>query len=48
MPNGLPTTNTWQPSFGPLAADEIGRMARGETCSSVNPVSGSAATHRAA
>ena len=47
MPNGLPTTNTWLPSFGPSAADRIGRTARGETRRSVKPVWGSAATHRA-
>ena len=48
MPNGLPTTKTWLPSFGPSAAGRIGRTARGETRSSVRPVCGSAATHCAA
>ena len=48
MPNGLPTTKTWLPSFGPSAAARIGRTARGETRSSVKPVCGSAATQRAA
>ena len=48
MPNGLPTTKTWLPSFGPSDAGRIGRTARGETRSSVNPVCGSAATQRAA
>ncbi len=45
MPNGLPTMNTWLPSFGASSADRIGATERGETRRRVNPVSRSAATH---
>ena len=48
MPNGLPTTNTRLPSFGPSAAACIGRRIRGATSSNVKPVCGSAASQRAA
>ena len=48
MPNGLPTTNTRLPSFGPSAAARIGRRTRGDTSSNVKPVCGSAASQRAA